>query len=549
MTRRRSLLLAALAATVVAVPALPTSASAATYDVFSCRDLDDEPVATTAWRPGGHSVGGHSDTCAAGGTLSAWLTNAATWETAVSGYRFAVPPGLTVQQYFVWFVARTDGTPAGAYRAGVGQFGELSPAVVDHGCTGGSPALCSVGTPGAPQYVGDTMVWPQLSLLAICSDGSGGCAPAGAEPARIDLYRSIVRFDDGVLPTVGPIGGTIADGATVGGTRSVRAEAADVGSGVRRVELLVDGAVVDQQVGDGLCAEPYVVADPCPDRLRAAFDLDTTTLADGAHDAALRVTDAAGNVTTGPTRAFTVDNAPPPPNVIVVPGPAPEPPPAPPAPPAPPVIEPPEEPAPPAPASLRLRLPARVALPARDDVDGRVTDPDGTPKPGVAIAFERRPLGGGDDEWRAMRAKRTSGADGRFAFPVPGGSAEVRAVVAGATVSGRAVVPFVRELDVEARGSDQRLRNGDAFVLRGRFEHAGGALEDRSILVQARVRGDWRTVDSVEADAAGRVRWRYRFTNTTRTARYTFRLVLPRAKRLPWGRVASEPVSVLVRGG
>jgi hypothetical protein len=41
--------------------------------------------------------------------------------------------------------------------------------------------------------------------------------------------------------------------------------------------------------------------------------------------------------------------------------------------------------------------------------------------------------------------------------------------------------------------------------------------------------------------------WRYRFTDTTRTARYRFRLVVPYDKHLPWKRLTSRQVSVLVR--
>jgi hypothetical protein len=66
------------------------------------------------------------------------------------------------------------------------------------------------------------------------------------------------------------------------------------------------------------------------------------------------------------------------------------------------------------------------------------------------------------------------------------------------------------------------------------------------VLVQAKVRGDWRTVDSVEAGEDGRLTWRYAFTNTTRDAVYRFRLVLPRTKGLPWKRLASDAVEVRV---
>ncbi|MBX5442816.1 MAG: hypothetical protein IRZ32_14990, partial [Solirubrobacteraceae bacterium] len=231
--------------------------------------------------------------------------------------------------------------------------------------------------------------------------------------------------------------------------------------------------------------------------------------------------------------------------VIVAPGP-PRPAPAPEAPPTPaePQRRPDDDDA--AARRRRVELPRRVSLPASGRVTGRVLDAGGRPAAGVAIAFERRPLGGDDDAWRPLSARRTSGPDGRFDVPVPGDSAEVRAS-AGGDRDAAATVRFVRALTSSASVSQRTLRNGDTLTLRGRFAHAGGALEGRPVLIQAKVRGTWRTIDSAEADADGRVRWDYRFTNTTRPARYVFRLVLPRTRELPWGRVTSDAVTVLVR--
>jgi hypothetical protein len=548
-TRFLSAWIAAAAATAALSVLAAGPASAATYRVYSCRDAEGDPVATMAWRAGDGPAAVYTDTCDTGGALSALLTSAATAEGTTAGYRFAVPPGTSIQRYRVWLSAATDAmTPSGAYAAGVGTFGELAPAVVEHGCPVLAGPTCTFGDPGDPSgaanLVDDTPNAPQLALLAACPPGAGACTPAGPQPARVDLYRSEVEFDDSAFPTVGAVAGTIRDGVRVSGVRSVRGEAADVGAGVRRVQLLVDGVVVDEQTAGGRCRTPYVVADPCPETLHAAFDLDTRTLAEGLHDVALRAVDAAGNATTGPAYPFIVDQASGRPAVIVVPGPA-RPAPAPETPAATPA-EPERRPQEDAPAARRrVQLPGRVSLPATRPVTGRVVDAGGRPAAGVAITFERRPLGGDDDAWRPLSARRTSGPDGRFDVPVPGDSAEVRAT-AGGDRDAAATVRFVRALTVSASASRRTLRNGDTLTLRGRFAHAGGALEGRPVLIQARVRGTWRTVDSAEADAAGRVRWDYRFTNTTRTARYVFRLVLPRTKELPWGRVTSDPVEVLV---
>ena len=62
------------------------------------------------------------------------------------------------------------------------------------------------------------------------------------------------------------------------------------------------------------------------------------------------------------------------------------------------------------------------------------------------------------------------------------------------------------------------------------------------------VGGRWTTVDSVEANALGHARWRYRFRGTTRPARYHFRVRVPRgAADWPWPTTTSDEVVVSVR--
>ncbi|HEY8584933.1 MAG TPA: hypothetical protein VIL49_18380, partial [Capillimicrobium sp.] len=542
---RRALALPVALLAFAALAAGAPVASAAEYTVHSCRAPDSTPLPADAWRPGGNA-GARSDTCLTGGTLSAWLGPADAWGTAVSGFRFALPAGLQIVRYRVFLDAQTSSTTVpGSYRAGVGQFGELSPAIVDHGCAAPS-ASCAIAAPGG-FYIGDTMTWPQLAVLAICPEGAT-CDPSGPTPARVDLYRSEVDLDDGSTPTVGAIGGTVAAGATVRGTRSVRAPLTDAGAGVRRAELLVDGAPVADQVPGGRCAEPYTLAAPCPAAMEAAIDLDTTTLADGPHTVAIRVTDAAGNDATSAALPIVVDNTPTPPVLVPMPVEVPVPVPGPPAPPVPlpqlPVPS--EQEPPPPPARLALTAPGRVEPSRERPVRGRLATAAGAAKPGVRVTFERRPIGGDDDEWRPF-GQATSDADGRFAVPDPKTSGEVRIVVDDASFSAPAtVVRFVEPLETSIEPSAERLRADEDLVLRGRFEHAGGALDEQPILVQAIVRGRWRTVDSVEADAQGRVEWAYAFTNTTRTALYRFRFVLPAAKRLPWKRLATDAVEVRV---
>ncbi|HEY3239316.1 MAG TPA: DNRLRE domain-containing protein [Acidimicrobiia bacterium] len=84
-------------------------------------------------------------------------------------------------------------------------------------------------------------------------------------------------------------------GETVSGTVQVRADASD-DTGVTSATLLVDGAAVGTDT-----VAPY------------AFDIDTTTLADGAHVLRVQARDAAGNLGSSLDVPVAVDNIPEPP--------------------------------------------------------------------------------------------------------------------------------------------------------------------------------------------------------------------------------------------
>jgi hypothetical protein len=207
-------------------------------------------------------------------------------------------------------------------------------------------------------------------------------------------------------------------------------------------------------------------------------------------------------------------------------------------------------PDPPEPIAITLHAAAtKTRLPARAALRGRATAADGSPQAGVQLTFERRAFGGDEDDWTPAGTTTTAG-DGSFRFPVVRRSGQIRVQPSSPSVAGRAlVVGFVAPVGLSLRSSGHTLSNGDRLTLRGRVRRDGGAYQGRDVLVQAIVRGAWRTVDTAEVGDGGRVTWTYRFAHTQRTADYRFRLCLPTARALPWKAVTSRPVDVLVRGG
>lgn len=540
MTAR--LLLALLGAALLVPFAAPAPADAASYWIWSCRGPDGAPVASDAWVPYGSAAttsASRADTCATGGALTLQLTPSTGDQAsnAVTGFRLQLPPGTPALAYRIELAGRTSSamSPPGRYDLGLAPGAEGS----DLGIAPGAgcaviAAACAFGdldVPLAPaNAVSGTMTaLTVLRFKALCRAG-GGCTPGPATPPVLGrLFRAAIEIDDPDPPVVGALSGSATATGPIGGSRSVAAPVSDAGGGIHRTELLVDGVAHATRNGTGRCAEPFTAPVPCPDAERAAFDLDTTALADGAHTVVIRATDAAGATTESAPLAITVDNRPP----------------------ALPAIATPPTALPPAPvatlAGARLVLPARRSAITGARVTGRLLGPDGLPRVGVPVRFERRPFGGDSRDWNRQGAATTR-ADGRFTLPRVREAGEVRALVGDADQpAASATVAFVAPARVTARASDRTLRNGDRLTLHATVRGDGDAFTGRDALVQARVSGRWRTVASVRVAGGGRVRWVYRFTSTRTTARYRFRVVLPQARRLPWRQLRSPVVTVLVR--
>jgi hypothetical protein len=99
---------------------------------------------------------------------------------------------------------------------------------------------------------------------------------------------------------------------TLRGTVDVGFKAVDRGSGVAKVELLLDGNPVDSRSEDngGRCGTPYKYMQPCALEFESSFGLDTTALPEGRHELAILATDAAGLTRESQSLAVLVHNAP-----------------------------------------------------------------------------------------------------------------------------------------------------------------------------------------------------------------------------------------------
>ena len=155
------------------------------------------------------------------------------------------------------------------------------------------------------------------------------CAETGSDAngyaAAIYLYAADLVLEQKEGPSAGGVVGDLANAAIVGGQSPISFTASDPLSGIYEVVFSVDGQVVQStvpdedggrcrslgQTSDGLPA--FLSPQPCPQAENVQAALDTTKIANGTHQLAVSVLDAAGNSAPVLERSITVHN--------VVPGP------------------------------------------------------------------------------------------------------------------------------------------------------------------------------------------------------------------------------------
>lgn len=512
-TAVRWLVAAALTLGAIVPAAVATSAEAASYTVWSCRAADGSPIGTTAWRGSGNA-GARTDDCATGGALRASLGQGDIGDGVISGWQFTPPAGTTIERYRLWRGALVPSTST-AFAAGVAGTTGLGVQSFSDGCFISNGLIdCGVGSTTDPNDPGND-TGDQLggfAGLTVAARCVSSCSATADPAASVAIHRSAIDLTDNVAPVVGPAVGTLLDPTAFAGRHSLLVPVADQGGGVARTDLLIDGVVVQSVPTGGSCTVPYADPVPCATQTDRAFVIDTSVLPDGVHSAVVRAADAAGNVTDGPPAWFVVHR---------------------------PVIPPPPPPVVPTQRVLRLSAPSKLSLPRKGWDVGVARWADGSPAAGVPLDVYAGPIGAAADELEWLKRVRTE-ADGGFTLPKSSFSRALRVQSAdAANVATPADVDVVARLKVRVRKPSGTVRNGTTTTLRGKVSGAGDAVEGMTVLVQAVVNGRWSTVDSVEASESGSVAWKYRFRRTVRTARYSFRMVVPSVRGLPWKRTAS----------
>ena len=218
---------------------------------------------------------------------------------AVDGVQAAVPggSGITITAARVWWFVPHQASGADTFAiAGVN--------------TGG---IEESGTPKDSASTPDEWTLPsnttELTLADYCSndDAGAGCTFGGGENPDLELLGSQLTLDDTTLPSGTVTGGALTSSGTVSGTASISYQATDASSGVRLVQLRVDGEPLAER--DYIASCSYTDFQACPPSVSDTISWNTATVAAGQHRLELVVEDAAQNTSVIYSGEVTVQNA------------------------------------------------------------------------------------------------------------------------------------------------------------------------------------------------------------------------------------------------
>ena len=323
-------------------------ARAGTYEVAICHDPASGWTAPTDAvsfpAAGSFALAGVYQGCGPSGYLYATLDGVAPHPASdQAAWLFQAPAGTTITAAQVYRALSAG--PFASFKAPIDEVDAVSPngalSVLDYctqpfGCaSSGTGPLSEFAAANLRSFAGLTNV-SAIEGMASCGGGetcaAGGgavCPELGGDPciASNHLYAMVVTLADDSAPTVANVSGSLVAPGVLAGGAEITFDAADSGSGLYSEALAVDGVTVASQPieadggrcipidgpgsgGDQAGVLRFDWAVPCLLAGSGALDLDTSSLADGAHSVVASVSDAAGNTATVWSGTIETDNAP-----------------------------------------------------------------------------------------------------------------------------------------------------------------------------------------------------------------------------------------------
>jgi hypothetical protein len=517
---RRAGIVAAIGTALAATCHLAAAAHAATYEVSACRLPSGAPAPAYGWATYGP---GPSRINCPGGAMTSQPPAGQHTVGSMFGFVFTAPPGTTIANYERHADGDTTQVPGAPppWNWGYSEFGTSVGS--DEILANGSCDNCGVFTAEWTQLSFVPRLTRLFSALQCRSHGGSACTANGA---HFVLHSITLRLEDLAAPQVLDASGSVLEKAPQRGQRFLSLKLRDVGGGLLKTRVEVDGQRFSEQGVDqnaGRCRTPFVAPVPCKLSADVELAVDTTRLADGDHSLSLRVFDATGinSALYGPI-PITVDNVPDPPGRVKLVCPT------------------------NAVGKLSRRLGAKTTryggmASVTGRIGGRVSvrgtrvalvDRFGSP----AVARSAR-VGQGRRFRLRLRVRKPLLV--RPVLLAPSGA--LKLCGAGLRLNVRAGV----RLSV----APKRLLNGERITMSGRLLGLPVPPAGKTIVIQARAKGvpTWTNVSTIRSGSSGRFTFRYRFRRTFQRTVYEFRAVAPKQRNYPfargWSRVRRAAVS------
>ena len=491
MRRRLRFPLLACAALVAAAALMAPPAHAGTYTVYACKTPSGAVAPTSEWLWRGNSTSMTTGSSCPRGYLWMDLAPVRHLNIHAAQFLYTPPPDTQIAAYTLYrsmWIAPNTGFYWSLYE--VRADGEFQRDVC-LGCGGAGTAWNNFSDPQNKFVRASVSGVNALKLQIGCTWTE--CA-AVSPSAQFQLQRSDITLRDDHVPefTAAPTGPLTTEGATHSGVVPVSVALADRGSGLRALEVEVDGRVVQTQALAGpSCTPPYMASVPCAPSASVTVPVDTARWTDGAHQVRLVARDATSQNAAG-WGPFTVRSR----NAQCATAP---------------VVHETQLSARlrrrGARASARGRRVLRIGRRQRAVVSGRLSSPQGQPIAGAALCAVARGVGYRRGSVQVLGTTATD-ARGRYRIAVPPGASR-RIAVVHRTATGANVARA--RVEVPAPAKLRLPRSVETWMpvqIRGRAPGLGrGATVD----IQVRQPGRWQTFKSPEVDRRGRFSAGYTF--------------------------------------
>lgn len=218
-------------------------------------------------------------------------------QNASDGVAVYAPSGITIREAKLWWSVPQNSGATGF-------------ALIYANGNGVGEANTPYDQKSSPSVLTLPSTTTSLQLVDYCAadDPGHNCEYGSGENANLELYGSQLTLSESIPPKGSMTGGGLSSSNPQSGTQSLSYSAEDTGSGVRMVQLQIDGETVATNDYTADC--PYSNFAACPAIESGLISTNTALLADGAHTIQLTVQDAAQNTAYVYTGTITTHNAP-----------------------------------------------------------------------------------------------------------------------------------------------------------------------------------------------------------------------------------------------